>query len=695
MLTHKVHKSAVAVANYFRDHLAPGRTSTGEYLSDAAAEPAVWRGDVARHLGIEGQVVSEDGFLAATLGRKPVNLPENFSSSDEVRAFLEARPLEPDAAAENLAVVLPDGTQGTIGEVSEDRQTAWVRRQGRRTAEEVPLEKLRVRGTGSQSPWRPEDRLTQRQTKDVGFDITLSVPKGFSLLLNAGDERLDGAFDRAVDRLMARVEDEAYVRVRGEGRGADDRQRSSSLLWTAFKHETSRPVRQQDGTWHTDPHRHAHVFVFNTTRSAHDAEAGDDGQLYALFARPIHERFRYYEAVFDNLLTEELQTSGYAVHRRGESFEIDGVTPAMVRAFSERTKEINQFAAEQGLSAEQKASAGWYLRESKDEAKIDDMRAHMAERKPQFVARLDRIADAARSSAVSASKLAPAGQRKAAGDAVDAAINAAVERGLERGLERKSTTYFDRFMRDALIHAAGRASEQEILSAVREREGLFVELNKAGDRYNITTREILEDEKGLVFAMKRSRGTVQPLAEFVDKCERLNEQQQQALEHVLFSKDRVTSIKGRPGVGKSWVIEDLNRELQDRGVSVVALAPTVAASRGALRAAKLENANTLAAFLDGRGKEAKALQSDARAGVIVLDEAGMAGTTELRRLLEKAEHLGARVVCIGDTDQLGTVARGDGLRLMEKHGLQAADINEIQRQQDETYKRDRRSLQLG
>ena len=72
-------------------------------------------------------------------------------------------------------------------------------------------------------------------------------------------------------RLMARVEDEAYVRVRGEGRGTDERQRSSSLLWTAFKHETSRPVRQEDGTWHTDPHRHAHVMVFNTTRSAHDA----------------------------------------------------------------------------------------------------------------------------------------------------------------------------------------------------------------------------------------------------------------------------------------------------------------------------------------------------------------------------------------------------------------------------------------
>ncbi|MEM7677461.1 MAG: MobF family relaxase [Myxococcota bacterium] len=355
MLTHKTHRSVISVVAYFRDHLSSGDTSTGEYLSAAAAEPAMWQGDVARHLGIEGLAVTEDAFLAASLGRKPVDLPEAFAQSPRVRAYLETRPLSPKAVREHLPVVLPDGTQATIAAVADDGQTVQVRRQGRRQTEVVAVDALHVRG--AQPHWPAAQRLTQRQTKRVGFDMTLSTPKGFSLLLNAGDERLDGVFDRALTRLMARVEDEAFVRARGSERSDDARVRSSSLLWTSFKHETSRPVRQQDGTWCTDPHRHGHVFVFNTTRSNHD---GKD-KLYALEPGPINERFPYFEAVFDNILAEEVQALGYGVHRRGQSFEIDGITPEMVRAFSLRTAEIDDFAAAAGLSAEQKARAGWFL----------------------------------------------------------------------------------------------------------------------------------------------------------------------------------------------------------------------------------------------------------------------------------------------------------------------------------------------
>ncbi|MEO1337589.1 MAG: AAA family ATPase, partial [Myxococcota bacterium] len=387
---------------------------------------------------------------------------------------------------------------------------------------------------------------------------------------------------------------------------------------------------------------------------------------------------------FDNLLAKEVQALGYGVHRRGQSFEIDGITPQMVQAFSLRTAEIEEFAAAAGLSPEQKARAGWFLRASKDEGQVDDMRVHMAERQPEMVKRLDQLtADA--EGAVSTTKLASEGQRKVAQVAVDAAISAAIERSLERGLERKSTLSLDRFMRDALIHAAGRATEQQILAAVREREGLFVEPNERDDRYNVTTREILEDEVRLVAGMRRARGMLRPLAEFVEISPRLNERQQQALEHVLLSRDRLTAIRGRPGVGKSWVIEDLHQVLHDRGISVVPLAPTVGASRGALRDAGLENANTVAAFLNSYSDEAKALRKAARTGVIVLDEAGMIGTSDFCRLLEKAEQLDARLVAIGDTGQLGTMARGDGLRLLEKHGLPAADIDEILRQKDAAY----------
>ncbi|HKS69789.1 MAG TPA: AAA family ATPase, partial [Ktedonobacterales bacterium] len=65
--------------------------------------------------------------------------------------------------------------------------------------------------------------------------------------------------------------------------------------------------------------------------------------------------------------------------------------------------------------------------------------------------------------------------------------------------------------------------------------------------------------------------------------------------------------------------------------------------------------------------------------VLVVDEAGMIGTRQLQRVLVEAADAGAKVVMVGDVQQLQAIEAGAAFRLLaEHHG--AAEISEVRRQ---------------
>ena len=162
-------------------------------------------------------------------------------------------------------------------------------------------------------------------------------------------------------------------------------------------------------------------------------------------------------------------------------------------------------------------------------------------------------------------------------------------------------------------------------------------------------------------------------------------EQMAAVTHVLSSTDGVMAIRGQAGVGKSFLLKSLVNELDRNSIHPVALAPTVSASRGALREAGLADANTLAMFMSD-SKDGRALREKAKGSVVVLDEAGLTSTPDMLRLMEKATELNARVLLVGDTGQLSSVERGDALRLLERDGLVPAELKHIRRQTNETYR---------
>jgi hypothetical protein len=91
----------------------------------------------------------------------------------------------------------------------------------------------------------------------------------------------------------------------------------------------------------------------------------------------------------------------------------------------------------------------------------------------------------------------------------------------------------------------------------------------------------------------------------------------------------------------------------------------------------------------GRGREPLTARD-----VLVLDEAGMVGSRQMQRVLQHAQQAGAKVVLVGDPEQLQAIEAGAAFRaLAERHG--AAEISEVRRQRDGWQRNATRELATG
>ncbi|HWY87369.1 MAG TPA: AAA family ATPase [Gemmataceae bacterium] len=194
----------------------------------------------------------------------------------------------------------------------------------------------------------------------------------------------------------------------------------------------------------------------------------------------------------------------------------------------------------------------------------------------------------------------------------------------------------------------------------------------------VATPAMKQAETSVVRFARDGRGRYRPLGNPERPCHRepFNEGQKAAVRDVLASRDRVTLIRGPAGTGKTTLEEEIGIALREVGVPVVALAQSNSAVDVLRKEAHFGDAETVARFL----KDAK-LQAEAMNGLVLVDEASLLGTRDMRSMFELCEKLGARVVLVGDTRQNRAVAAGEPMRLLEERaGLKAAEVTEIVRQ---------------
>ena len=248
-------------------------------------------------------------------------------------------------------------------------------------------------------------------------------------------------------------------------------------------------------------------------------------------------------------------------------------------------------------------------------------------------------------------------------------------------------------------HSDGIEQFNEVMGAMRSAPDL-VELGRDGrgdDRF--TTRVMIEAEQRLHHAAElmaeRERHEVRgghrdaALARAEARGLVLSGEQADALAHLTDGRD-LGIVVGYAGTGKSAMLGVAREAWEAAGYEVRGVALSGIAAEN-LESGSGIASRTIASMEHGWGQGRDLLTAR---DVLVVDEAGMVGTRQLERVLSHAADAGAKIVLVGDPQQLQSIEAGAAFRsIHERHG--GAEIGEVCRQREDWQRDATRDLATG
>ena len=160
------------------------------------------------------------------------------------------------------------------------------------------------------------------------------------------------------------------------------------------------------------------------------------------------------------------------------------------------------------------------------------------------------------------------------------------------------------------------------------------------------------------------------------KAAGLSEEQVRAIEHVTNSQ-QISAVVGYAGAGKSTMLAAAREAWEAEGYTVHGAALAGKAAEGLEESSGIAS-RTLASWQYGWKKDSGRLTEK---DVLVIDEAGMVGSKQLSAFVQVARHSGAKLVLVGDHEQLQAIGAGAAFRaIAEEVGF--AQLSDIRRQKE-------------
>lgn len=510
-----------------------------------------------------------------------------------------------------------------------------------------------------------------RNARVGGWDVTFSAPKDVSVLYAAADP----ATRRALLEDVAASAKAGLRALHGQGvfetrrgKGGAVRQVAADVAAAVFPQATSRAG---------DPQLHAHAVVVNAALRA-------DGTTGALDPQKLYPWKTFAGAVFRAELAHRLERRGLAVEPdEGQAFRIAGAPRALAEAWSARRGQVLAGASgADGMDGEAKRKA----RE----------RAARRTRSAKDAVPADADLDARWAADMVRHGLAPEGVWRSAREAAERhrrPERSAGEAGLEEALERRSVAT-ERELRRLVAEAAqtrgggGAAGAEAEADRLLAAGGPLLELGRTRDGERVfSTRVVLERERRMLLDATERRAEAGPFrAEAVEAAlaarPTLAEEQIAAVRHAA-GRGGVAAVEGLAGAGKSFALGALADAARGSGARVAALAPS-------WQAAEVVGGDTGAPARALQGFVRELERGEARLGrgdVVVLDEAGMAGSRDVASLLAHARGAGAKVVLSGDRGQLRSVEPGAAFAAIAD-AIGVSRLAEVRRQELHGWQRE-------
>lgn len=154
----------------------------------------------------------------------------------------------------------------------------------------------------------------------------------------------------------------------------------------------------------------------------------------------------------------------------------------------------------------------------------------------------------------------------------------------------------------------------------------------------------------------------------------LSAEQRQAIEHIT-GRERIAAVVGFAGAGKSTMLAAAREAWEAQGYQVHGAALAGKAAEGLEESSDIES-RTLASWSYSwdHGRDLIG-----RRDVFVIDEAGMVGSRQLARFIGEAEERGAKIVLVGDHEQLQAIGAGAPFRAIAEQ-IGHVELSGIRRQ---------------
>lgn len=490
-----------------------------------------------------------------------------------------------------------------------------------------------------------------------GWDMTFSAPKSVSVAWALADQEtrtaIQAAQKKAVEAGIKFLEKNAFSsRDRGEVTSP-----IHQVIAAAYEHSTSRSQ---------DPQLHTHVLVANLgLRSDGSVCAIDFDSRWKLAAG----------AVYRAELANELQQIGFQIEQDlNKSFSINGIPQKLCDAFSKRRLAIVEQAEKYGVTSVQGMQIATFV--TRENKTVEISRSILFQQWQAEATALSYQSDLVQQCRIY--------------QPIQSKMLTPME--IFNDLHQQMST----FTPQQLYHAVAVASQghlhangvnQYVNKILHDPELVRLQaINHKLDRgldqteLRFTTQAQLTLEKHLLdHAKQRQHETqhkivVDPL---LIKHANLTKEQQLALEHITTQSGGLKIIQGMAGTGKGFLLGVAHLAWENVGLDVRGATLAAKAAQGLQESTQIPS-QTLHSLIHQLNTEKTELTNKT---VLVIDEAGMVGSRQLAQILDYADQVKAKVVLVGDSQQLQPIDAGGAFRLLAQN-LGYASLQNIQRQKE-------------
>ena len=532
------------------------------------------------------------------------------------------------------------------------------------------------------------------------LDLTFSAPKSVSILYEAAlangnielANQIKEAHENAVSTILNEIE-EKYASARVTKDGETKLEHTGNLVIARFTHEIARPVKEGEKLI-VDPSLHTHALILNMTKIGNEWKA--------IESKEIFQNYIKMGQLYRNELASKLQELGFNIEITDANkgfFEVKRINKEVLEEFSKRSEQIDELVEELKKQYPNKSEnelrqmAAWKSREWKGEIDRKALLEANKERLDKVGLTIDKIKQ------LQNNKTQTLNKEEIAKQAISNALEAITS---EQSIFKEE----DVLEKAAKFSLKNGVSFKELKEAFKNylQDKKLISLTK--NYY--TTQEIIKAEKEIVNSLK-NKNFVENIFSKKEALEKLNEYsqlkkeatgfeltkgQKEAAALILSSKDLIVGIQGDAGTGKTTMLKAVN-ELNQNKVKIIGLSYTGKAAseieKTTASQKTLENAGiksqTIASFLNQIDNFSKEELKEFKNAKLIVDEASMLGTKDMKKLIDFAKSAKAQIVLIGDVKQFKAIQAGDPFSLLQENGMKTAKMSEVLRQKDETLKK--------